>query len=132
MSAPQKPAPTPLTREEILAADDIVSETVAVPEWRRGGTGTVIVRGLMGDERDDFEASCIRGKGRKTEVNYRNARAKLAARCMRNPDGSLMFSDDDVVALGKKSAAALNRVYEVAARLSGLTEEDLEELAGNG
>jgi len=120
---------TPLTREEILAADDIISETVTIPEWRKGGT--VIVRGLMGDERDDFEASCIRGKGRKTEVNYRNARAKLVARSCFNPDGSRMFSDDDVALLGKKSAAALNRVYEVAARLSGLTEEDLEELAKN-
>lgn len=127
MTAPQKPAPTPLTREAILAAVDIMSETVTVPEWG----GTIIVRGLTGDERDDFEASCLRGKGRKTEVNYRNARAKLVVRSCYTPEGARLFTDEDATALGKKGAAALNRVYEVAARLSGLTEEDLEELAKN-
>ena len=37
----------------------------------------------------------------------------------------------DVKALGKKSSLALNRVFEVAQRLNGLTERDMEELAGN-
>lgn len=37
----------------------------------------------------------------------------------------------DVKALGRKSALALNRVFEVAQRINGLTEEDMEELAGN-
>jgi hypothetical protein len=127
MTSSEKPQPAPLTREAILAAEDILSETVTVPEWG----GTVIVRGLTGDERDDFEASCIRGKGRKTEVNYRNARAKLVVRCCYKPDGSRLFNDDDAAAVGKKGAAAVSRVYEVGARLSGLTEEDLEELAKN-
>jgi hypothetical protein len=36
-----------------------------------------------------------------------------------------------VEALGKKSAAALNRVFEVAQRLSGITDDDVEELAKN-
>ena len=128
MSAPEKPAPTPLTREAILAADDMLSEIVTVPEW---GGGTIIVRGLTGEERDEFEASCIRGKGRKTEVNWRNARAKLVVRSCYLPDGSRLFEEEDAPKLGKKGAAALNRVYEVAARLSGLTEDDLEELAKN-
>jgi hypothetical protein len=123
MSTPLKP----LTREEILAAADILSETVTVPEWG----GTIIVRGLTGEERDEFEASCIRGKGRKTEVNYRNARAKLVVRSCYKPDGSRLFEEEDAPKLGKKGAAALSRVYEVAARLSGLTEDDLDELAKN-
>ena len=117
----------PLTREGILAIADIRTETTDVPEWG----GTVIVQGFTGDERDDFEATCVQGRGRKTEVNLRNYRAKLVARCCRLPDGTRMFTDDDALALGQKSAAALNRIFEVAARLSGLTEQDMEELAGN-
>ena len=40
-----------------------------------------------------------------------------------------MFTDADVVALGAKSAAALDRIYDVATRLSGITDEDVEEIA---
>ena len=34
-----------------------------------------------------------------------------------------------IVALGAKSAAALDRIYDVATRLSGITDEDVEEMA---
>jgi len=37
----------------------------------------------------------------------------------------------DVKALGEKSAAALERVFDVARKLSGLSEDDVEELAGD-
>src|SRR5437879_1765382 len=109
MTIPQKP----LSRDGILAADDIQSETVEVPEWG----GTILVRGLTGEERDAFEASCVQGRGRKAEVNLRNLRAKLAVQACRNADGTRLFMDDDAPALGRKSAAAINRIYEVAARL---------------
>jgi hypothetical protein len=36
-----------------------------------------------------------------------------------------------VALLGEKSAAALQRVFEVGQRLSGLSDGDVEELAGN-
>lgn len=116
-----------LDRERILAIPDIHTESVDVPEWG----GALTVRGLTGDERDDFEAACIRGKGRKTEFNLRNARAKLVVRSCVDATGARLFSDEDAAQLGKKSAAALSRVYEVAARLSGLTDEDMEELTKN-
>jgi hypothetical protein len=126
MTKPDKQSPQ-LEREAILAIPDITQESVEVPEWG----GAVTVRGLTGDERDDFEATCLKGRGKKTEVNLRNYRAKLVARSCIQADGSRLFTDDDAQALGKKSAAAINRVVEVASRLSGITDEDLEELAGN-
>jgi hypothetical protein len=42
-----------------------------------------------------------------------------------------MFSDQDVTKLGKKSARALDRVFDVSQRLSGITKEDVEDLAKN-
>ena len=36
----------------------------------------------------------------------------------------------DIAALGRKSSAALNRVFEAAQKLSGLTDEDVDELVG--
>ena len=46
--------------------------------------------------------------------------------CNRYPDGS---GHDLIKALSEKSAAALQRVFEVAQRLSGITDDDVEELA---
>jgi len=116
-----------LTREGILGISDLTSETCPVPEWG----GSVLVQGLTGEERDEFEASCVKGRGRKAEVNLHNLRAKLVVIVCRDATGARLFTDDDAPALGRKSAAAINRIYEVGARLSGITEDDVEELLGN-
>lgn len=117
-----------LTREAILQAKDLPYEDVAVPEWG----GVVRVRALTGAERDRFEASIVeqRGKG-APRLNTTNIRAKLVALTVVDENGNRIFTDDDVEALGRKSAAALNRVFEVAQRLSGLTQADMEELEKN-
>ena len=42
-----------------------------------------------------------------------------------------MFSEKDITALGKKSAAALDRIYEASQKLNRLTDGDVDELAKN-
>jgi hypothetical protein len=116
-----------LTREAILAAPDIQQEVVAVPEWG----GDVIVRGLSGAQRDAFEASVVEQKGKKTEMKLDNIRARLVALSVVDEKGKLLFSDKDVVALGKKSARPLQRLWDKARELSGLSDDDVEELAKN-
>ncbi len=116
-----------LTRDEILQADDLEMEVVKVPEWG----GEVLVRGLTGTERDAFEGSIITLKGKQSSMNMQNVRAKLVARSIVDEYLERLFSDADVEALGKKSAAALDRVFSVAQRLSGVSDEDVEELAKN-
>lgn len=113
-----------LSRENILEANDVPTEDVEVPEWG----GTVRVQAMTGTERDKFEASMV-GKGNKP--NLANFRAKLAAACMVDENGDRLFSESDVNALGKKSAAALDRVATAAQRISALSAEDVDELAGN-
>ncbi len=116
-----------LSKDDILSAKDIKTERVAVPEWG----GSVLVKGLTGEERDAFEETIIQTRGKSQKVNMKNARAKLVVRSVVNEKGNHIFADEDVNALGKKSAAALEKVFEVAQRLSGLTKEDVEELAKN-
>ena len=116
-----------LSREAILKANDLPSEEVAVPEWG----GSVLVVTLTGEERDSFEQSIIETKGKNARVNMANARAKLVALSCRAGDGERLFDDTDIAALGRKSSKALDRVYGVAARLSGISGEDIEELAKN-
>lgn len=116
-----------LTKQAIFGAQDIKTEDVAVPEWG----GVVRVRGLTGIERDNYEQSLIDQRGKKTRVDMRNARAKLVAMTVVNETGERLFSDDEITILGTKSAAALDRIYDVAAALSGVADEDIEELLGN-
>lgn len=113
---------------QILAADDIAFETVPVPEWRLA----VVVRGMTGSERDAFEQSIVRGHGKERELKLDNARARFVAKCIVHPDThKALFTLAQVDALGRKSSAALQRVYEVAMRLSGLTDDDLKDLEKN-
>lgn len=120
-----------LSRESILSAEDLVTEEVEVPEWG----GTVLVRTLTAKERDAFEESMVetRGKGRnKTrELRINNVRAALVVRVIVDAQGQRLFRDTDAELLGNKSGKALDRVWDVASRLAGMTDDDVEELLGN-
>ena len=116
-----------LDKAAILTADDLGRREVAVPEWG----GTVLIRGLTGAERDAYEASMLRQRGTEMVANLQQIRAGLVARCCIGADGERLFTDHDVGALGEKSAAALDRVFEACAGLSRLTEKDIGDLAGN-
>lgn len=116
-----------LTREQILKADDSQERLVEVPEWG----GAVKVRGMTGRERDRFEESCVEGKGKNARVNLKNLRAKLVALSCVDDEGNRIFTERDVEELSAKSASALNRIFRVAQELSGITDEDVDELTKN-
>lgn len=116
-----------LTKNAILSQSDREIEMVEVPEWG----GVVFVRSLSGEERDQFEASIIERNGRDVRTNLRNLRARLVVLAACDESGNPIFSPGDADALGAKSAAALDRIFSVAQRLSGLRENDVQELAEN-
>ena len=117
-------------RGEILLADDLPTEDVRIPEWEKKGgpEAWVRVRGLTGRERDKYEVSITIGKGKDQTMNVRNARAKLLVMCIVDETGQKIFNEADISALGEKSAAGLERLFDVATRLSGLSKRDVEEL----
>lgn len=116
-----------LGKADILAAQDLQYEDVAVPEWG----GTVRVRGLTGRERDAFEAAVASARGKDVKLNLQNVRARLAALSVVDADGARIFDERDIGALGEKSAQALERVFQTAMRLSGLTPTDVKDLTEN-
>ena len=117
---------TALTRDAIKNSQDSIMELVLVPEWG----GTLHVKSLNGAQRDAFEGSLVHTNGKgKRSVSYLDIRAKLVAKTACDKDGNLLFTDNDVQWLTLKSAAALQRVFEVAQRLSGITEDDVKEMA---
>lgn len=111
-----------ITRDTIITPHLPVEE-VYVAEWG----GVVRVRGLTARERDAYEASLM-SAGR---VSWDNARAKLVVRCLVDAQGQRLLSDTDAEALGGCAAHIIDRLFAVASRLSGLTAQDVETLAGN-
>lgn len=116
-----------LTKAEILAKDDLKTEDLFVPEW----DAWVKVRTLNASERDWFEASTVQRNGKKVTTNLNNIRARLCLLCLVGEDGERLFQQEDEFPLGGKSAAAIDRVFQVAQRLNGLRDEDVDELAKN-
>lgn len=114
-----------LGRDDILAVADIRPVLIEVPEWG----GSVYVRGLTARERDEFELTITKRKPNgERELNTRNFRARLCAWGLCDEKGARIFADDEVSALGRKSALALERVFDTIRHLSGMTDEDLAEM----
>lgn len=116
-----------LGRDAILAKQDIPVREVFIAEWDTH----VRVKGLNARERDDYESSIMTGKGKNRDVLTRNMRAKLIVRSVVDELNKPLFAERDVEALGEKSAAALEKIFDVARELSGLSENDMEELLKN-
>ncbi|HSE46463.1 MAG TPA: hypothetical protein VLA89_14145 [Gemmatimonadales bacterium] len=119
-----------LDRDEILDFDDIKIHVVPVPEWSKPGQPPAAVRlkVLSAAERDEFEASTVTNKGGKQKPNLANLRARLVARCMVDGDGKRVFVSGDVVRLGHKSSAALDRLFAKCQEINGFSEKDIEEM----
>jgi hypothetical protein len=116
-----------LGRDAIIDADDKQYEDVECPEWG----GKVRVRGLSGTQRDAYEASLVQGNGADRKMNLANARAKMCVLAIVDADGRQVFTSEDVRALGRKSALPIERIFDVARRLSGMTQEDVDKLTEN-
>jgi hypothetical protein len=113
-----------LTRQAILAASDLTSEEVAVPEWG----GTVTVRTLTGTERNAFAASLVGPDGK---VDARRYNHRLVAASMVDETGAPLFALDEVDMLAAKSGPALERVFAVAERLNGASQQAVEAAEKN-
>jgi hypothetical protein len=116
-----------LSKDAIWQTDDRQFEDVYVPEWN----GSVRLKGLTGAERDAFEAASVKQVGNTAQLNKRNFRARLVALCAINENGEPLFEPSDVIHLGQKSAKALDRLFDSALRLNGMSPNDVDKLTEN-
>jgi len=111
-----------LSKEDILGALDLSAITVEVPEWG----GEVKMAPMTGYERDTIDTDVANDK-----MATINLRARVVGYCIVDDDGNRVFNNNELAALGKKSSKVLNRLFEIARNLCGMTEEDVKELEGN-
>jgi hypothetical protein len=112
-----------LSKEQILAADDLGLLEVPVPEWG----GSVYIRVMSVGERDSYENEWMANKS----TGVPNFRSKFLQRVLCNDKGELLFTKEEVDALAKKSARVVGTLWEAAMRHNKLTDQDVEELAKN-
>ena len=112
-----------LTKEQILAADDMGLKEVEVPEWG----GSVFLRVMSVGERDSYENDWMVNKN--TGVD--NFRSKFLQRVICDEKGKLLFTSEEINLLATKSARVITRVWEAAMKHNAITDSDVEELAKN-
>ncbi len=118
------------TRDDILNMEDRIRELVQVPQWKR----SIWIRSMTGTERDRYESAGIKWTkdakgGLEIEgLNTDYVRARLVAMTAVDDDWANLFSERDVLLLGQRNGAALDLLFTVAKRLSGLSDEDVDKL----
>ena len=116
-----------VTKETILGTKPPHEEV----DWINGEK--VIVSAMGGTDRDAFELENVL-LGEASEHDYGhlgNFRARLLVRCIVDESGERMFTDSDAVALGRVWCAPLDRAFDVAKRLNGYSQKDIEALEKN-
>jgi len=122
-----------LTKEQILTAQDLEYRDEKIPEWpdENGKPGIVRVWEITAEDKDAFEESISIlkqvGKKMKAEINRQNYRAKLVARCLGDENGNRLFSEKEVIRLGRKSAKVIDRLFKICQELNGMGEDQEED-----
>lgn len=116
----------PLSREDVLAMDDRPTVAVVIPEW---GGRSILVRTISALERDSWDLYLVANADPETHrLRPAAIRATLVSLCACDVEGNRLFTDQDVEFLARKSAAAIDRIYEAARRLNKVSDADVEEL----
>lgn len=125
-----------LTKEQILSADDLPLVRVDTPEW--GAGSYVMIEPFDGDGRDWYDQLQSSKRwprdddGKLLEGDWKGLRAAAVARQLRDEQrNSLGFSELDVVALGRKCGAPIDRIFGRLQKISGLDPDATEDAEKN-
>lgn len=110
-----------LNRDLILKAKDLKTIDVEVPEWG----GSIRLRTMTGQARQEYYRTTAGKDG-----TPKNVMEALIVACAVDEAGNPLFAVGDIGELGKKSAIAINKVFEAAAELNGLTQKAVDDIAG--
>ena len=114
-----------MTKDQIGKARDF--KIAEVKAWG----GTVAIREFNGESRERWSLHIENNKNANGEFVMNNTTAFLCALCICDQHGNLLYSEDDVPELGKKSAKELEVVFTACMELNGLGADSVEESAKN-
>ena len=107
-------------RDKIIAADDIQTELVEIPEW---GV-TILVKSMTGAERGQM----LKGVTANGQIDISKTISDVLIFTAHDPETEeRIFTLADRDLLNEKSGSAIQRAAEVGMRLSGLMPESIDE-----
>ena len=110
-------------RDKILAAADIPSETVEVPEWNV----TLLMKGMTAADRLALMQNAV--DPNTGNVNMSVVYPDVVVACAYDPDsGEPVFTGEDKALIMGKASAAVEKVASVGLRLSGIGKDDQDAL----
>lgn len=110
-----------LTRDDILdKVNDLKREKYEIESWG----GHVYLSELTADQLDSYITSILEEPGNN------KARSKLLVRAITDENGERIFRNKDRSEVGKLPASVLKEMFDIACRLSGITQ-DQQELVKN-
>lgn len=116
-------APAPSLRERALAARDIDKERMTIQEW----DGIEIeLRGLTGAARAEVYNRAYNPRTSKIDIAKLYAELVIQGTFVPGTDNHI-FNPDDIGALNQKSAKTMGKIADRVMKLSGLSQEDLEQ-----
>lgn len=111
-------------KDKILAATDIPSETLRIPEW----DVEVLIKGMSAGDRITLMQNAYDQKTQ--QVNMAAVYPDVVVSCVHDPEtGDPVFTDNDKTAILAKSSAAVEKIADVGLRLSGIGK-DADDAAG--
>lgn len=108
-----------LSKNAILGASDLASEVLSVPQWG----GDVRIRELTAHERSVFEKDAMAGK----EIDWVDYKVRMVCICVVDEANERIFSDEDRDAVGKRSPAAIDLVFNAITALNKLGNAATDE-----
>lgn len=116
-----------LTRDQFLKPVEIPREEVQLPELG----GSVWVKGMSAADRSRFEKEFQTASGKSSKRRMAEVRERLVVACVCDENGNNILTTADVEDIGKQSIQVIERIVNVAQRLCGMSNEDVEQMAGN-
>ena len=123
---------TLLNFDDIVASQDKEYQDVDVPEWG----GTVRIATMSGEDRDRWELSMMQADDnseRGFKLNFdAYSRVRLVAMCLVDDNFNRIFvTKEQIERLSQKSGKVMDLLYDVAQRVNGITDEDIDDLEKN-
>lgn len=112
-----------ITRDAAQNANDIQFEDVPVDEWMPGAVIRIV--GMNSKEASSFSRKLVEidQKGTVKNIRMDSFMEDLIIRTACDENFNRLFTKDDKEWLSKKSAKVLKRLSDVAARLSGISDD---------
>lgn len=123
---------TLLNFDDIVDSQDKEYQDVDVPEWG----GTVRIATMSGEDRDRWELSMMQADDsseRGFKLNFdAYSRVRLVAMCLVDDNFNRIFvTKEQIERLSQKSGKVMDLLYDVAQRVNGITDEDIDDLEKN-